>query len=292
MKSPSMELSLVKLHGLGNDFLVLLDDSAGGSAPALRRDPDAGLARRLCDRRRGIGADGLVLGRRLGNARGGGGADDAPGAAVMTFTIWNADGGEAEMSGNGLRCLAHAALDRGWVADGRPFGVLTPAGRREVSVRRTGQDRACAWSTVEMGAVKVRGEYRRCNVGHGQLLVDVGNPHLVVLGPDPGGVDVERLGPLLERSEPSGMNVEFVALGPGIDNCTMRVWERGVGETLACGTGACAVAMALHHWGRVGRFVTVHQPGGPVAVELRKDGSAMLSGPSQRVAECRVSADW
>ncbi len=127
-----------------------------------------------------------------------------------------------------------------------------------------------------MGEAKVRGEVDRCNVGHGQLLVDVGNPHLVVLGPDPATVDVATLGPALEATDPAGLNVEFVALGPGPDAVTMRVWERGVGETQACGTGACAAAAALHHWGRVGRAVTVHQPGGAAAVELRprRDGHA------------------
>jgi diaminopimelate epimerase len=93
---------------------------------------------------------------------------------------------------------------------------------------------------------------------------------------------------MLEASDPAGINVEFVALGPGPDEITMRVWERGVGETQACGTGACAAAAALHHWGRVGPSVTVHQPGGPAAVGLRADGSVTLGGPSVFVAACRV----
>ena len=139
-----------------------------------------------------------------------------------------------------------------------------------------------------MGPVKVRGDEHRCNVGHGQLLVDVGNPHLVVMGPDPATVDVASLGPLLETTDAAGLNVEFVALGPGPDSVTMRVWERGVGETEACGTGSCAVAAALHHWGRVGRAVTVYQPGGAAAVELGADGTATLTGPSVRIATCSV----
>ncbi len=139
-----------------------------------------------------------------------------------------------------------------------------------------------------MGEAKVRGEVERCNVGHGQLLVDIGNPHLVVLGPDPATVDVATLGPMLEATDPAGLNVEFVALGPGPDEVTMRVWERGVGETRACGTGASAAAAALHHWGRVGRSVTVHQPGGAAAVELRSDGTVTLGGPSVHIAACRV----
>lgn len=267
-----LEITLAKLHGVGNDFLVVLDP-----AP----DFDAGgpeLARRLCDRRRGIGADGLIAGRRI--------AIEGAGGAVLSFRLWNADGSEAEMSGNGIRCLAQEALEHGWVPEGEPFLVTTPAGLREVTITRTGG--SSAWGAVDMGVVKVQGEAERCNVGQGQLLVDVGNPHLVVLGPDPATVDVAALGPLLERTDPAGLNVEFVALGPGADEVTMRVWERGVGETEACGTGSCAAAAALHHWGRVGSAVTVHQPGGAAAVELRADGTTLLSGPSERIATCLV----
>ncbi len=165
---------------------------------------------------------------------------------------------------------------------------MTPAGRREVTIRRTPEP-GSTWATVEMGEAKVRGEVDRCNVGHGQLLVDIGNPHLVVLGPDPATVDVASSDPMLEATDPAGLNVEFVALGPGPDEITMRVWERGVGETQACGTGACAAAAALHHWGRVGRSVTVHQPGGPAAVEFacRRIGDARRS-QRVHVAACRV----
>ena len=268
MTSP--ELTLAKLHGVGNDFLVVLDpaddfDSIGGA-----------VARSLCDRHRGIGADGLIVGRRV----------SAPTGALLGFRLWNADGSEAEMSGNGIRCLAHEALEHGWVPEADPFGVTTPAGLREVTVTRRGD--GVVWGSVEMGVVKVQGEADRCNVGEGQVLVDVGNPHLVVLGPAPATVDVPTLGPPLERSDPAGLNVEFVALGPGADEVTMRVWERGVGETEACGTGSVAAAAALHHWGRVGTAVTVHQPGGVAAVKLRGDGSAVLSGPSERIATCTV----
>ncbi len=275
------QLTVTKLQGLGNDFLVLLDQ---GDAAATARvsGPDAELARRLCQRRLGIGADGLILSRRLD--RSGLSGDEAQ----LSFRLWNADGSEAEMSGNGMRCLAHAAVDEGWIGEDQAVGVITPAGRREVTVKRSGTEPGLTWATVEMGPVKIGGEETRCNVGHGQLLVDVGNPHLVVLGPDPETVDVRRLGPLLEATDPAGLNVEFVVLGPGPDTITMRVWERGVGETEACGTGSVAAAAALHHWDRVGRSVTVHQPGGAAAVELRSDGTATLAGPSRRIATCVV----
>jgi len=278
---PPDPIALTKLHGLGNDFLVILDrgDSA---APGDDAGPDAELARRLCHRHLGIGADGLIWGRLLERS------SEANDGVRLTFRLWNADGSEAEMSGNGMRCLAHAALDEGWISEDEPVGVITPAGRREVRVKRSGSEPGLTWATVEMGPVKVGGEESRCNIGHGQLLVDVGNPHLVVLGPSPDTVDVRTLGPLLEDTDPAGLNVEFVALGPGPDTVTMRVWERGVGETEACGTGSVAAAAALHYWKRVGTLVTVQQPGGAAAVELRTDGTATLAGPSRRIATCLV----
>lgn len=265
-------LPLVKYEGLGNDFLVLLD-LAG------RWSPRPEMAVGACDRHRGFGADGLL---RAGPAPEGSGE-------AMTFQLWNADGSEAEMSGNGLRCMAHAAIEAGLVPGepGSVLSVLTPAGRRSVHVRSIGPDGM--WASTEMGSPKVMGPAERCNVGHGQLLVDVGNPHLVVLGPDPSTVDVAGLGPALSAqmgAGSGGLNVEFVSLGPQSDELTIRVWERGVGETLACGTGSVASAAAAHHWGRVGTKVTVVQPGGAAEVELRPDGTAVLSGPSRRIGPC------
>jgi diaminopimelate epimerase len=271
------ELSLFKYEGLGNDFLVLLD-------PQGRQPVNAELARAACDRHRGWGADGLLRGGPAPSATG----------EKMTFELYNADGSEAEMSGNGLRCLVHAAIDEGVLiaAPGDSIAVLTPAGRRQVYVRQVRP--GWMWASTEMGVPKVSGEAERCNIGHGQLFVDVGNPHLVVLGPDPAAVDVAALGPVLSQeagARTGGLNVEFVALGPGPDGLTMRVWERGVGETLACGTGSVAAAAALHFWGRVGTKVTVNQPGGAAEVELRPDGVAVLTGPSRRVGRCQLGRE-
>ncbi|MGC8627462.1 MAG: diaminopimelate epimerase [Acidimicrobiales bacterium] len=253
-----------KYVGLGNDFLVLVDLEG-------RFSLDAATAQALCDRHYGFGADGVL---RAGPPSEG---------AVMSFELRNADGSEAEMSGNGLRCLVHAALDAGAVrvSPGGTVVVSTPAGLRKVQVRASRD--GWMWSSTEMGYPVVTEAMDVCNVGHGQALVDVGNPHLVVLGASPAGLDLAVLGPELGRGE---RNVEFVSLGPGRDELTMRVWERGVGETLACGTGSVAAAAAVHFWGRAGSKVTVHQPGGAAEVELRADGAAVLSGPSQRVGKC------
>ena len=270
-------VELGKYHGIGNDFLVWLD-------PAV--EPDGGLARQLCDRHRGVGADGLVVGRRLA------GGDGRAGRAVMSFRLWNADGSEAEMSGNGMRCLAHAAADAGVVVPGAAFAVSTPAGVRRVVIELRGP--STAWAEVDMGEPVVLDVDGGCNVDDARMRVGVGNPHLVVAGPDPAGIDLASIGPRLgqpDPSDPAGRNVELVALGPGVDELTMRVWERGVGETEACGTGSVAAAVAFHRWGRVGSAVTVHQPGGSVVVRLDEDGSARLAGPSERVAVCRVVLD-
>jgi diaminopimelate epimerase len=260
-------LSLSKHHGLGNDFLVLLDmDAVHPLTPEL--------ARALCDRHRGIGADGVIRATRP--------AADVGSRGVLGFELRNADGSEAEMSGNGMRCLAQAAFRAGLVPAGEAFTVLTPAGPRVVTLRPT-EAPGMIWASVEMGTARVDNSETP-----DRLRVNLGNPHLVILGGDPATVPVDQVGSQLDRDEPGGLNVEFVALGPGPDEATMRVWERGVGETLACGTGSCAVAVALHHWGHGGHRVTVHQPGGAAEVQLRDDGTVMLAGPSHHVATIQV----
>ncbi len=256
-------MRLVKYHGLGNDFLVLVDLDG-------RFAVDGATARALCDRHRGVGADGLIRATAAG-------PDDQ---ADVTMELWNADGGRAETSGNGLRCLARALMDAGAVPDG-PLAVRTGAG---VSVVRSEPDGRLS---VEMGAATlatdgwldepvVEGDRRH-------VWVDLGNPHLVVEVDDPAKVELAAGAPGL-----CSLNVEVVAPGPGPDELTMRVWERGVGETSACGTGSCAAAVAARNWGLVGERVTVHQPGGALDVELLPDGAIRLTGPAECVATLEV----
>lgn len=264
-------LTLTKHHGLGNDFLVLLD--LGGRTPV-----DAALARVLCDRHRGIGADGLLH------------VTAATDGADVTLHLRNADGGVAELSGNGLRCLGQAVVDAG-VVPGPEVTVATAAGVRRLVVRPGARARSAVVS-VEMGDAKVGPDQQAPPElpDARARTVEVGNPHLVLVGPDPTGLDVAGLGSRLGAVHPDGVNVEFVAVGPGTDELTMRVWERGVGETLACGTGACAAAAAAHEWGLVGRRVTVHQPGGAADVELGDDG-IVLTGPTERIARIEVEIE-
>lgn len=252
-------LHLTKHHGLGNDFLVLLDPPEGLDA--------VGLARRVCDRHRGIGADGLLIARP--------GTDGAD----VTMELRNADGSRAEMSGNGIRCFAQAV----WEA--RPGDVLhvaTDAGRR--MVRRVDERTAA----VDMGPVKVVADVPEWTTGtvEGAALVDIGNPHLVLLDPGMADVEVSIRGPEIEATFPDGVNVEWIWPGPGPGELTLKVWERGAGETQACGTGSCAAAAAAQAWERVDNRVVVHNPGGDVTVELGE--TATLIGPAEKIATIEV----
>ena len=236
-------MHLRKYHGLGNDFLILVD-------PDDKQPVDDEVARALCDRHRGVGADGLI---RVG-----------PGP---TMELYNADGSRAETSGNGLRCLALAVVDAG-METGPQFTVATDAGPRRLTVGDDGL------VTVEMGRPAVDGQH-----------VDLGNPHVVVPVDRPEDVDLGQA-----AAGYPGVNVEFFTPGPGPDHVTMRVWERGVGETMACGSGACAVAVVARAKGLVGDRVTVRQPGGDVVVEIGGDGQVRLTGPAEFV--CDVEVPW
>lgn len=255
-----------KLHGAGNDFLVLID-----SEDAHRLAPE--LVRALCDRRIGVGADGVI--RALPPRAGG----------DLRMELQNADGSRAETSGNGLRCLVLAALRAGMVS-GDVIRVETDAGVRQVDV--DGDDIA-----VEMGEVVLASEDVTLPGLPAEVRArraDVGNPHIVIWG---NSLDILELGPRLDSAEPGGVNVELIdpAEGGGID---LVVWERGAGETLACGSGSCAAAAAARAWGLVGDSVVVHNPGGDLRVDLSGDllrPSAKLSGPTSYVATIKVEVE-
>jgi diaminopimelate epimerase len=262
-------LRLSKHEGAGNDFLVLLD-------PSDEVHLSDAEVRNLCDRHRGVGADGVI---RLGP--GGGRAD-------VSMELHNADGSLAETSGNGLRCLAQAAVDAALVRAPR-FTVATGAGVASVEFEGLTID-GSARATVDMGVVCLIGTSRHDPNGRLAQQADTGNPHLVVRCEDPAAIDLAILGPELAAEYPGGINVEYIAPGPGPDEITMRVWERGVGETWACGSGSCAAAAVARSWGLVGEHVLVRNPGGTLEVSLGdKDGDpVLLGGPVRRVAEVVV----
>ncbi|NLV54456.1 MAG: diaminopimelate epimerase [Acidimicrobiales bacterium] len=279
-----MTFRLTKHHGLGNDFLVLLGTAEDVAAVG----PDH--ARRWCDRRRGVGADGLLIG-----------TIDPP-RGDLGMVLFNADGSRAEMSGNGIRCLAQAEAERRGVAE-IDLVVVTDDGDRSVQVR-PGPDPATVEAAVAMGPARpgpaADAEVDRrhdATVAPAALAaepkeavtLDLGNPHLVLLVDDPGQVDVGLAGPRWEAAYRDGINVHAVAPTPGeADALTMAIWERGAGATEACGTGATAAARAAHDWGLVGDRVRVHMRGGDVDVEVGPE--MVLRGPAVRIATVEVEA--
>lgn len=247
-------MRLTKHHGLGNDFLVLLD------APGAEL-VTAELARSVCDRRHGVGADGLLWATA--------GADGAD----ATMQLFNADGSRAEMSGNGIACLAQAVVLAGWAPLERVV-VRTDAGIRVVA-GAAGADARSHRMRVDMGAASVgdpRPEWLD-DVISAALGVHMGNPHLVLRAAGTSAcsgakVQLAERGRIINEQVPGGVNVEVVTVGPGPDELTMEVYERGVGITEACGTGACAAAVAAAAWGLTGKRVTVHMAGGASEVAL------------------------
>jgi len=259
-------LRFTKHHGAGNDFLVLIDRQSSGPLPG-------DLVRALCDRRFGVGADGVIQ------------IVDAAGTADVGMVLQNADGGEAEMSGNGMRCLAQAAVSSSLVAP-PSFTVATAAGVKTVEYLE-GPHVHVAEASVDLGKVLLGPDQPQKFVDRKVRTVDMGNPHVVMFGPSLDDVDVAGIGAHLQSVHEGGINVEFIASGDGPDTLVLRVYERGVGETQACGTGSAAAAAAARSWGLVGDRVTVHNPGGTLQVTLDGD-DARLRGPVHRVASITV----
>lgn len=275
-----MTLTLTKHHGLGNDFLVV--DLAQGVPP--RADgvaPWPALAQRWCDRRRGIGADGLLLLGIVG--------DDE-----LTMRLYNADGSTAEMSGNGIRCLAQAAFVAQCRTDAAVYVVRTDAGDRVVRVVASPLGASLVEASVDMGDVVPIDEpidWHRIGTDPMRPVVhlSVGNPHSVVGVEDVSAVDLVGIGGVVPY-----VNIEIIEPGPEPHAITMRVHERGAGITEACGTGACASAWAASSWGLVPgnvEEILVHMDGGDARVRLHHAGSptgATLIGPAQLIGTILV----
>ncbi len=285
---------LSKLHATGNDFLVWswLDDE-GGVRGIL--GPQAAF---LCDRHLGIGADGLIV------------AQPGTNGADVEMILFNADGGMAEMSGNGIRALAWVAVRDGYgrrLDGGRGRLVVdTAGGRREIDLELDPETGEVTYATVDMGPVTFVPEEIPVALPSAEGITaefhgteyegdaaGMGNPHLVLFVDDPATARVTQHGPRLEHDErfPQRTNVHFVRPTPGArDELDMRVWERGVGETLSCGTGASAAVAVAHRRGLVGEHVTVHVPGGDLTVDLDDSagGTIRLGGPVVHVFDTTV----
>ena len=261
-------LTLTKHHGLGNDFLVVFHPGV---------DDLPSLAARACDRRRGIGADGLLVG------------ESADGFSAR-MTLFNADGSRAEMSGNGIRCFAQAlAARRGDTGAQR---ILTDAGERCVTLFATDDPRTIE-ASVDMGAIEpidapVEWDTLGCHPDRPVMHLSLGNPHSVVGVDDVSVVELLALGLKVPQ-----VNLEIVEAGERQHEIRMRVHERGAGITEACGTGACAAAYAAAKWGlatpRDGKLVVIMDGGSAtVTLDSPEPGHATLTGPATYIATAEI----
>lgn len=263
-------MHFTKMHGLGNDYLYVY-----GSVP----ENIAALSRRLSDRHFGVGADGMIY--------------IAPSAAAdFQMRIFNADGSEARMCGNGIRCVGKYVYDKGYT-DKKHLTVETLSGVKTLELGVSGGK--VRRVTVGMGNAEVSDEQSLSLSACESVTltpVSVGNPHAVIFVGDAEAAPVTALGPVLEHHPafPGGVNVEFASLcGP--NELRMRVWERGSGVTMACGTGACAVAAAAVKKGLVSaeRPVTVVLDGGRLTVAVDAAMRLTMTGPAETICEGDVA---
>jgi diaminopimelate epimerase len=279
-----MELQFVKMHGLGNDFVVFED-----LASEIDLSPEA--VEWFCDRHFGVGGDGVILVRPASNPD-----------ADYYMAYYNSDGSVAEMCGNGVRCFAKYCVDHGLLAADRDDLVVeTLGGLKPIKVTRA-YDGTMYLATVDMGEpeldpAKVPTALRGADDGpvisqplttdlgtFEVTMVSMGNPHCIQWVDDVDAADVDRIGPAIETHAafPAKTNVEFAQL---VDDgvIRLRVWERGCKETLACGTGACATLVAASLTGRTGREATIELPGGDLEIRWAEDNHVYMTGPAIEV---------
>ncbi len=278
-------LNFTKMTGLGNDYIYV--DCTDGTK--LKNIPE--MAKKLSDRHFGIGADGLILIDKPDNKQ-----------SDFKMRIFNSDGSEAEMCGNGIRCVAKYIHDHNLSTNDK-IAIDTLAGIKKVKILENDEG-VCNEAIVDMGEpifqdknipynvyepfnkdldINVEGEKMRFTV------VSMGNPHAVTFVEDLDDLQIEMCGPVIESNPifPNRTNVEFVQI---IDknNIRVRVWERGVGETFACGTGACAAVVASGLNGYTDEIVNVSLPGGKLKIEWGKDNHIYMQGPATTVFEGKL----
>jgi len=278
-----MKMPFTKMHGLGNDFIVI-------DRRTLQLDDLPGLAPRLCERRFGIGADQILL-------------LDKSDIADFRMSIFNADGSEVEMCGNGIRCLAKYIWDRK-LSTKNILEIETLAGviRPEKAGDLVRVDMGEPVFEAERIPVNIQNSEFRIQNSEKKMIIDyplqiddrefkvtcvsMGNPHAVIVVDNVSDFPVAVYGPEIEYHQmfPKRANVEFIrVLDPS--EIEMRVWERGSGETMACGTGASAVAVAAHLKKLTGRTVTVHLVGGDLIIDWAADNRVYMTGPAVEVFE-------
>ncbi|NQV47626.1 MAG: diaminopimelate epimerase [Rhodospirillaceae bacterium] len=260
-------LTFIKMHGLGNDFVVI-----DGRQTSILLNPEQ--TRAISDRRTGVGCDQLIVLE-----------PPKDGHADAFMRILNADGGEAEACGNATRCIAQMIMDE----TGNKHTIIeTVAGLLDAEAGTDGMitvDMGLAhldWRDIPLGQAI---DTLHLGIGSGPLqdpvAVNVGNPHAVFFVDDAGGIDLETHGPVIERHAlfPQRTNVEAAEIVSETE-IRLRVWERGVGETRACGSGACATMVAAHRRGLIGRKAAVFLNGGTLHLEWMPDGHVSMTGPT------------
>jgi diaminopimelate epimerase len=249
------------MHGLGNDFVLI--DSRKEKLGDLDRQK---LAVDLCDRHFGVGADGLLIVWPSQKAH-------------YRMQVINADGSEAEMCGNGIRCFAKYVYETDQLKE-EVISVETPAGIILPAVIL--ENGAFAGVEVDLGEPKDEGQVKLA--GYTFRKISMGNPHAVAFIDNLSDVALAEIGPTVENDPhfSNRTNVEFVRV-LNDKELGLAVWERGVGETLACGTGACAAAVAAHLAGKTGRRVIVHLPGGDLDIEWTEENRVLMRGPAVQV---------
>ena len=262
------KLHFTKMHGLGNDYLYVY-----GEVP----DNITSLSEKLSDRHFGAGSDGMIYICKSD-------------CADFKMRIFNADGSEAKMCGNGIRCVAKYVFDKGYT-DKTSLSIETLSGIKKIQLQVQGGK--AKYATVDMGITEIQKE-KELSLDKKKIVclpVSVGNPHAVIFTDDIAAVPLTEAGPLIEKHSdfPGGVNVEFVQILTS-DKIRMRVWERGSGVTLACGTGACASVAASVSRGFCpeGKEVTVILDGGELKISVDKDGRALMTGPAEIVYEGEV----
>ena len=259
-------MRFTKMQGLGNDFLLVY-----GQVP----ENVSSLCVRLCDRHFGVGADGVIF-------------LSPSWAADCRMRTFNVDGSEAKMCGNGIRCVGKYLYEKGLVRRER-MTIETLCGVKELTLRmENGQVQSV---TVDMGRAELCSAELPLPAGLGTgMLVSVGNPHAVSFVELAEDIPLSLWGPAVERSIPGGVNAEFVQVISSA-RLSMRVWERGCGVTMACGTGACASAFAAvkRGYSPVDRPIEVVLEGGSLFITVKTDGSIFMEGPAVTVFEGEVN---
>ncbi len=260
-----MELKFTKMQGLGNDYIYI-------DARDLPVKDPAALSRRLSDRHFGIGGDGIVL---IGRSD----------VADFSMRMFNADGSEGLMCGNAARCIAMYVHEKG-LTDKRTVTLETRSGIKTLTIHP--QEGTVSVDMGKFAPIQAPSSSH----GFSGTGVSMGNPHFVMFVPDAEAVDLPSVGPLIEKDEafPGGVNAEFASVRPD-GSIRMRVWERGSGITLACGTGACATAVAAVLGGikPYDMPITIAMDGGNLDITVNRTGSVTMTGPAVTVFEGRLN---